>query len=135
MPVPAFRKQTTIAIRSAYERNFGDYAFYQAKFLSGIHEIRGLPRNRYAGSSVFYNNLELRKSFTRVQNYIVPFDFGMILLTDVGRAWYGDEESDRWHSAVGGGIFINMLDYLAINGTYSISSDYQLFLFGTRFYF
>jgi UDP-2,3-diacylglucosamine pyrophosphatase LpxH len=135
MPVHAFRKQTTIAMRVGYTGNVGDYHFYQANFLSGIRHLRGIPRNRFAGESVTYGNLELRKSFLKVRNYLAPFDFGMLFHGDIGRVWVDDDYSDRWHNSFGAGVFLNILDFFALTASYSISDVDRLFNVGTNFYF
>lgn len=133
--INAFRKQTTLAFRAGFKGNFGDYNFYQANFLGGINELRGLARNRFAGKSVAYGNMELRKSLLKVKSYVAPFDFGLLIHGDIGRVWVSDDTSDQWHNAVGGGVFLSILNYFAIVGTYSVSDDDELFLVGTGFFF
>ena len=134
-PINSFRKQTTLAFRAGFKGNFGDYNFYQANFLGGINELRGLARNRFAGKSVAYGNVELRKSLLKVKSYVTPFDFGLLAHGDIGRVWVDDDNSDLWHNSVGGGVFFTILNYFAIVGTYSVSDDDQLFLAGTSFFF
>jgi hypothetical protein len=36
---------------------------------------------------------------------VVPTDFGVTALTDVGRVFLDGDPSDRWHSSWGGGIW------------------------------
>ena len=135
LPFNQFRKQTTLALRAGYAGNFGDYNFYQANFLSGLNELRGVTRNRFAGKSAFYYNTEIRKSLKKVQSYVIPFDVGVLVHGDLGRVWVDDDQSDRWHNSFGAGMFFNILDMFALVGTYSISDVDRLFNFGTRFYF
>ena len=70
------------------------YLFYQANFLSGLNEFRGVTRNRFAGQSVFYANAEFRKSLTKVKNYVAPFDMGVLVHSDLGRVWIKNDASD-----------------------------------------
>lgn len=92
-PINAFQKQTIFAVRSAYAGNFGDYEFYQANFLSGTGQLRGLPRNRFAGKSVAYGNAEFRKSFLKNKNTLALFDVGMLVHADIGRVWVDNDRS------------------------------------------
>ena len=135
IPLNMFKKQTTLASRLGYANNFGDYRFYQANFLSGMQQMRGLSRNRFAGESVVFGNLEFRKSFLKVKNYIMPFDFGMLLHTDIGRVYVENDSSKKWHNAIGGGFFFNILDYFALVASYAVSDEDQVVNFGTNFYF
>lgn len=134
-PFYNFRKQTTLAVRTGYSANFGDFEFYHAKFLSGLNNLRGIGRNRFAGESVFFSNFEFRKSLTKVDNYVVPFDLGFFVHTDLGRVWVDNESSDKWHNSFGGGVFFNVLDFFGLTATYSVSDVDQQFLFGTNLYF
>lgn len=134
-PLEIFKKQSVLAFRAAYSENFGDYAFYQANFLSGTNEVRGLPRNRYAGDSKLYGNFEFRKSLLKNKNALALFDFGLLAHYDIGRVWFEDESSDKWHQSLGGGFFINIMDFFGIVGTYSVSDQDELFNVGTQFYF
>jgi len=135
IPVNYFRKQTTFAVRGGLSSNFGDHAFYQSNFLSGLNEMRGLTRNRFAGETSVYFNSEIRKSFLKVKNYVAAFDFGMLAHADLGRVYEEGESSKRWHNSIGGGAFLNVLDYLTLVFTYTVSDVDQVFNFGTNFYF
>jgi len=135
MPINISRKQTVFAVRSGFAKNFGDYNFYQANFLSGLYQFRGITRNRFAGESTSYSNAEIRKSFFKVKNYVLPFDLGLVAHTDVARVWVDGENSDKWHASYGGGVFMSILNYMSIVGTYSISDVDRLFYLGTNFYF
>lgn len=134
-PLEFFKKQSVLAFRAAYSGNFGDYAFYQANFLSGLNEVRGLSRNRFAGDSKLYGNIEFRKSFLKNKNALSLVDFGLLAHFDVGRVWYEHADSDTWHNSTGGGLFINIMDFFALVGTYSISDQDELLNVGTIFYF
>jgi hypothetical protein len=135
IPINYFKKKTTLALRSGISTIEGNYNFYQSNFLSGLSEMRGISRNRYAGKTVSYNNVELRRSFFKVRNYIAPFDFGILAHYDLGKVWAKGQDSDKWHNSYGGGVYFNILDFLSLVGTYSISDIDQVFNFGTKFYF
>lgn len=135
VPITYFKKKTTLAFRSGISTIEGDFNFYQANFLSGLNEFRGITRNRFAGKTVSYNNAEIRKSFFKVRNYIAPFDFGLLAHYDIARVWQEGQNSDKWHNSYGGGIYLNVLDFLSLVGTYSISDVDKVFNLGTKFYF
>ena len=135
IPLEITQKQTVLALRSGIAGNLGDYNFYQANFLNGLEHFRGVPRNRFAGRTSSYSNAELRQSLIKVKNYVMPFDLGVVVHSDFGRVWISGENSSKWHNSFGGGMFISILDYLAMVGTYSISDVDRQFILATNFYF
>ena len=64
--------------------------------------------NRYAGDAVVYAGAELRLFLTKFF-LLLPGDFGVFGLGDVGRVYLEGESSDRWHGAAGGGIWFAFL--------------------------
>ena len=135
-PLNLSRKQATLGIRSGVSTNLGDdFTFFQANFLSGFDNFRGVLRNRFAGRSSNYNNLDLRFSLLQVKNKVVPLDIGLLGHGDLARIWQNGESSDLWHYSYGGGVFINFLDSLLLNLTYSVSDTDEVFVFGTKFLF
>lgn len=60
---------------------------------------------RRSGSPILIvASAELRLSFGRFF-LVLPGEWGTFALVDTGRVWYGGEESDRWHTGVGGGLW------------------------------
>ena len=135
LPIHLGKKQTTLALRSGLSSNFGDYAFFQSNFLSGIRNFRGIQRNRFGARTSTYQNIELRKSLFKVKNYIAPFDFGLLAHYDLARVWKDNESSNYWHKSYGGGMYFNILDYFMLLGTYSISQTDQVLTVGTNYFF
>lgn len=135
VPMNLTNKQTVLALRSGITGNIGDYNFYQANFLSGLEHFRGIARNRFAGRTTSFSNAELRQSLIKVKNYVMPFDLGILIHSDLARTWVIGENSSVWHSSYGAGAFISILDYLSIVGTYSTSTVDQQFILATNFYF
>ncbi|WP_306639752.1 metallophosphoesterase [Sanyastnella coralliicola] len=135
IPISFLRNKASLNFRVGGEHNFGDYAFFQAAFLNGFQNFRGVQRNRFSGRTSSYNNLDLRVNLFNVKNYIVPFKVGVVGHSDVARVWEDNENSDRWHASYGGGIFLNFIDVFTLVGTYSISDVDEILLIGTRFYF
>ncbi|RJE70383.1 hypothetical protein BGP76_09825 [Reichenbachiella sp. MSK19-1] len=133
IPINFIKKQTTVAFRSGISTNIGDYAFFQSNFLSGYENFRGVRRNRYAGESIGFSNLELRMNLLEVQNYILPFELGTLGHFDFARIWTNATED--WHSSYGGGVFVNAIDSFMLFGTYSISNHDGLLVIGSQFLF
>ena len=108
LPVSFMRKQTTFNVRTGVEHNVGDYAFFQASFLNGFSNFRGVQRNRFAGRTSSYTNADLRASLFKVRNYVAPFDVGILGHSDVARVFEDGENSDKWYFSYGGGVFLNI---------------------------
>jgi hypothetical protein len=95
----------TLALRAGAEHRWGNFPFHDAAFLGGLGSLRGWDVQRFAGRSSLYGSAELRLFLTKV-SIIVPADFGVMGFTDVGRVYADGDESDHWHTGVGGGIWI-----------------------------
>jgi hypothetical protein len=59
---------------------------------------------RFAGDASLYGNLELRLNLKTLG----LGNWGMLGLTDLGRVYLAGETSNRWHSAVGGGLWTTL---------------------------
>ncbi len=135
LPILWLNKQATINFRTGFATNVGDYLFFQSNFLNGFKNFRGVQRNRYAGKTSAYNNVDFRFSLFKVRNYIAPFDFGLLAHVDLARVWEPGDDSDVWHYSHGYGAFVNIIDYILLVGTYSFSEVDNLLTVGTRFFF
>jgi hypothetical protein len=133
VPLKFIPKQSTLAFRFGGATNIGDYAFYQSNFLNGYENFRGVRRNRYAGRSSSFNNVEYRMNLFKVPNYIIPFDVGMMAHFDF--ASISNNELTHWHSSAGGGLFLSTMESFMLFGTYSVSSADQLLVVGGSFLF
>lgn len=83
----------------------GKPAFYQNHFLGGQGNLLGYRQFRFAGQHSFYNNVELRAKLGDFVSYVLPGQVGLMGFYDVGRVWNSNENSDKWHQGVGGGIY------------------------------
>lgn len=103
-----------------------DFEFFQAATLGGSDNLRGFRDERFAGRTSFYHNSDLRIRLFTAENYYIPFTFGIIGGYDYGRVWVPNEESDKWHSAAGGGIWISPFDAAVINfSLFKSAEDYR----------
>jgi hypothetical protein len=101
--------QPTLAIRAGGKQVWGEYPFRQAAFIGDPSTVRLGWQNRYAGDASLYGGTELRLRLSG-HNLLVPGDFGIFGLADVGRVYLDGEQSDQWHAAGGGGIWLSFLE-------------------------
>ena len=99
----------TVAMRAAGKVTLGHYPVHEAAFLGGGTTVRGLPDARYAGDASVYGNLDLRMRLVRAQA-VTHWDFGVLLLGDVGRVFLAGQTSHVWHPSFGGGLWMALLD-------------------------
>ena len=94
-----------------------------------------MNRNRYSGNTAQYNNAELRFDLKQVNNYALPFRAGIIAHYDLARVWLEGEDSDLWHNSYGGGLYFDILGFITLNATYSVSDDGDAVLVAGGFLF
>lgn len=127
LPLRLFGAKSTLALRGGGGRNDGFYHPVLARTIGGRETVRGLRRDRFTGNSNAFANSELRIQLATAQNPIIPFKLGLIGFYDTGRVWVdNDNTASDWHYGVGGGLFINPLDFLVLQGTYGVSDDFQM---------
>jgi hypothetical protein len=100
--------QPTVALRAGGKRVWGTYPFHEAAFIGGGSSVRGFRAQRFAGDGAAWGNAELRVFLTRFF-LVLPGELGVFGLGDAGRVWLRGERSDRWHTAVGGGLWFAFL--------------------------
>ena len=99
----------TLALRVGGMRVWGTAPFSAAAFLGGASTVRGYSEQRFAGHAAVYGNAELRV-FVRRFNILMPGEFGVLGLSDVGRVFQHGETSRRWHAAGGAGLWIDFVE-------------------------
>ncbi|MGN6392281.1 MAG: BamA/TamA family outer membrane protein [Gemmatimonadales bacterium] len=99
----------TLALRAGAKKVWGAFPFFESAFLGGADNVRGLRTQRFAGDAAVYGNAELRARLGRFF-VILPGEFGVFALGDVGRVYLDGESSDTWHTGVGGGLWFAYLD-------------------------
>lgn len=102
-------KPLMLAFRIGGKRIFGKYPFHEAAFIGGSDTVRGFPRERFAGDASLYGSAELRITLGKTV-ILVPGEFGIFGLADIGRVFLKGESSRKWHSAAGGGFFFSAFD-------------------------
>ena len=107
-------------------KNWGTTEYFQAMSLGGNTYLRGYRNYRFAGESMLYNNLELRFKLFDFTTYVLPGSVGLIAFNDVGRVWYDDDNSKKWHNGFGGGVYVTPINLLVISAVVGHSSESTL---------
>jgi hypothetical protein len=139
-------KWLTLAVRGGGKRVFGAYPFQEAAYIGsgslGVgalqepdYTVRGFRTRRFGGDGSVWGNSDLRLRVSRVTLF-VPAHWGVFGFADSGRVWLKDKPSTTWHTGVGGGIWISLLNY---KNTFSAgiahSKEEDLFYFKGGFTF
>jgi len=113
---------TTLRGKSIFGNGF---EFYQAATLGG-DELRSFRRERFTGKQYYFQSTDLRYTIGKVRSF-VPLQYGITGGFDYGRIWLKDENSNKWHNSVGGGLWLNGADMLTVKTQLFYGSD------GSRF--
>ena len=97
-----------LALRAGAKQVFGAFPYTHAAFIGDAHTVRLGSLNRFAGERAAWGGSELRLAVTRF-SFPVPGRLGVFGLAETGRVWADGETSDRWHSAVGGGVWFSLV--------------------------
>jgi len=111
------------------------YEFYQAATVGGDFDLRGFRNQRFSGRQSFYHSTDVRWNIGKFRNSFAPIHYGIFSGFDYGRVWLRNDASDKWHPAVGGGIFLNGVNLLTAKGSFFYSGDGGRFSFGLGFGF
>ena len=114
-----------IVLASAFgaHRNFDRFEIPQAEYLGLRQNLRGYRFQRFAGKARAYNNTELRVNFGDVNFHLFKGPLGVLAFHDVGRVWVSKEESDKWHTGYGGGVWIAPYKRFVLTGMLSFSKE------------
>ncbi|MDF1517962.1 MAG: ShlB/FhaC/HecB family hemolysin secretion/activation protein, partial [Lutibacter sp.] len=111
------------------------FEFYQAASVGGKDGLRGYRNERFSGKSAYYQNTDLRLNLFKFNAGLVPAKFGVFSGFDYGRVWLNNDDSNKWHSSVGGGIYANGAGLFTLQTSYFSSDDGGRFMFGLGFGF
>jgi hypothetical protein len=134
--VPLNSKRTVVfAERIGGGVTVGKPAFYQSVFVGGHENLLGYRQYRFSGDHMLYNNMELRIKLANFAGYIIPGEFGTLGFYDVGRVWLKNENSNKWHHGVGGGLYFApaKLAVVSLVAGYSNEGWYPYITFGFRY--
>lgn len=113
-----------------------DFEFYQAASIGGEDGLRGYRNQRFTGKSAYYQNTDLRYSFSKLKTPLLPIKLGLYGSFDYGRVWLPNHDfSKKWHNTYGGGVFINGAGLFSANLGVFNSEDGVRAAFGLGFEF
>lgn len=95
----------------------------QAYYLSGINNLRGYRRDRFAGQSVLYSQSEMRVRIADFSTYLFPGSFGLLGFFDVGQVKYPNDPPKGWFAGYGGGIWVAPVKRFVVTGMLAWSSE------------
>jgi len=133
-------ERLTLAVRVGGKKVFGKYPYMEAAPIGegglgagALSEpedtVRGYRARRYVGDASAWANGGLRLKVSRV-TLILPGTWGIEGFGDVGRVWVEGESSDTWHTGVGGGIWLSLLnDRMAVTTGIAHSDQDDIFYF------
>jgi len=101
------------------------YEFYQA----ATTELRGFQDSRFIGRHSLYQYTDVRLDMGKLENPFTPLNYGVFLGFDHGRVWYTGEDSSKWHTSYGGGLWLTLFRNFTGKFSYFKSSDTGRFMF------
>lgn len=121
---------------SEVKTNFGDtYFFYHAPSIGGSNGLRGFRDERFSGKTYFYQTTDLRVRLKRYMTAIAPITVGMYGGFDYGKVWYKNEDSNKWHTSQGAGLWASGFNFLSFNLGYFNSVEGNILQVGFGFEF
>lgn len=108
LQLPLLGEATHGAARIGAGKVWGEYPWFDARFLGGPQTLRGWPDGRFAGDASAYASAELRLHLFDGR-FLVPSMWGLLGFADVGRVWVEGESSGGEHWGFGGGIWWGLL--------------------------
>lgn len=124
-----------IANRLGFAHNEGDTEFFNANMLGGRSNLRSYRRTRFYGETSMYHNVDLRLKLFSFRSYIFPGQLGILAFHDAGRVWVDGEDSTKWHTGTGFGIWVSPLNQLVLNINYGFGEDENIPAFYLGFFF
>ena len=135
LPVP-LPLSPVLALEVGGKKVWGNYPYLSAAYLGGAESFRGGLDDRYGGDAMIFAKSELRLRLGALSR-VLPGQFGVHGMTDVGRVYLEGEDSDKWHWAYGGGLWFSFLRQHTplISVTVANSDDVTRVLIGLGFSF
>ncbi len=137
-----FAHRTGFATNTGATKTGNNYEFYQANAIGGSDNLRGHWRTRFTGQTSFYQNTELRLQLAKLKGYFFMGKLGIFGFFDDGRVWVKNDpsvfprtSSDKIHIGYGGGIYFVPFNMLALNISYGVSDEVNVFAIRTGFFF
>ncbi|WP_333780678.1 metallophosphoesterase [Tenacibaculum retecalamus] len=112
-----------------------DFEFYQGANLGANNGLRGYRNERFTGKDAFYHSSDIRLNLTRLKTGLLPLHIGIYGGFDYGKVWLDTNDSKKWNTSVGGGIFFNAANMATANLSAFNSNDGLRIAFAMGFNF
>jgi outer membrane protein assembly factor BamA len=99
----------TLALRAGGKKLWGTYPFHEAAYIGDAATVRLGSKQRFGGDAEVHGTAELRQKLGRI-TVVLPGDVGLLGFADAGRVFFEDEDSNTWHTAFGGGLYLALID-------------------------
>ena len=107
--------------------------FFNSVCLGGSKNLRGYNRYRFSGDASLFGQFEIRTDLGPIL-LIFPGRFGFHIFSDTGRVFLKNEESNKWHSDYGGGLWISFANRMMTTTlTFAKSEEKLAIYFGLKF--
>jgi hypothetical protein len=93
-------KISTLALRAAGERRFGDFPFFESAFLGGDESLRGYRDRRFSGEGAVVLQAEWRQSVAEFADAL-PGVLGVSFFAETGRVFGENVGGERWRNSYG----------------------------------
>ena len=107
LPLPL---ESVLALRGGGQTLWGRAPIQFSPTVGGGSSLRGHRTRRFTGDWSLFGGAELRTVLGRLNMGVVKGDLGTIGLFETGRVFLRGEDSERWHTAAGGGLWFGPLD-------------------------
>jgi hemolysin activation/secretion protein len=109
--------------------------FFELPSIGGRRSVRSFDTHRFIGDAALFGSTEIRLNFGGF-TLIAPGEWGIYGLGDLGRVYLDGEVSNRWHGALGGGLWFAFIDRRStITATYAASREHGKFYLRAGFHF
>ena len=98
----------TLALHGGGSKAWGDPPFFEAPSIGGRQSLRGFLPGRFIGDAALYGSGELRLNLGAAP--VIPGEWGLFGLGDVGRVYLDGESSSTWHHAWGAGLWLAIVE-------------------------
>lgn len=110
---PIFEDAIVFDASLDYATVIGDNVpFYQAVNIGGNNGLRGFRNQRFTGKSALYTSTNIKWSIKDLESDVLPLQIGVLGGFDAGRIWIKDDESDKIHTSVGAGVWLQTANLL-----------------------
>ncbi|MFD2565111.1 metallophosphoesterase [Aquimarina rubra] len=135
----ALSRNRKLVLKTAAQGQFNigeNFEFYQGAQLGADNLLRAYRTERFTGQSSLAGSADIRYSFKQFKTSVLPLQIGIFTGADTGRVWISDnDQSDKWHSSLGGGLWINSADALSATFNLFTGEDGARFSFSFAFKF